>query len=137
MAAERHLELQEPATDASLVPKIFLIPGILDLHKSLDLIGSLTQIGLSSDILVRQIILVLVLVQFGSNNFSSILVLVQQIILVLVLQFSLFSFSSTRRLVLNFIQLQHSLNNCIANSGSSSAIILVQFSNNIQDQPSI
>ena len=38
-----------------------------------------------SDILVREIILVQVLVQFGQNNFSSSSVLVQQIILVRVL----------------------------------------------------
>jgi len=28
MAAGRHLELKEPVTDASLAPKIFLIPDI-------------------------------------------------------------------------------------------------------------
>ena len=54
----------------------------------------------NSDILVQQIILVLVLVQFGQINFSFSLVLVQQINLILVqVQFGQinFSFSSSSK----------------------------------------
>ena len=51
---------------------------------------------MNSDILVREIILVQVLVQFGQNNFSSSSVLVQQIILVRVLvQLAKNNFSSS------------------------------------------